>query len=454
MRSMQPAPTAETRRRAPDLIARLVPDAITASVILTLLMAAVALVMGNSIARIADAYQQGLWMLLQFTMQMTLVIVLSAALSVTPHFRRGITSLAQLPRTPKQIVILTFLVSGAASYLFWGLGYALGPLIAILFAANAEKRGIAVDFPFLLGVTYAAQALWQYGLSSSGPLLIASHGHFLENTIGVVPLSTTIWSPAALIHEATYACAAILLACRLLPKQSRGVSKYPDAFALAQPITTQKESAEGLSFAQRLENSRVINIAMSLLMAGWLFTHYFVKRLGYDINTLNTTLLLLTFLLYGSVKLFAKAVEQSAGRSWAVLILYHLYAGVAGLVQFTNVGERVSAFAASISTTFTFPLITALAGTVFACFIPSSGGQFAVQGYVTVKSAMAVGVSMQRGILALGVGDHMGNFLTPFWYLVVAAIARVNFRIFFGYGFLFAGLWFVIGVLVFTFAPC
>ena len=137
---------------------------------------------------------------------------------------------------------------------------------------------------------------------------------------------------------------------------------------------------------------------------------FFIKRLGYDLNTLNTTLLMLTLLLYGSVKQFAKSIEQSAGRSWAVIILYHLYAAVAGLVQFTNVGERVSAFASSISNTYTFPLITALAGTVFACFIPSSGGQFAVQGFVTVKSALAVGVSAQRGILALGVGDHMGGF--------------------------------------------
>jgi len=48
----------------------------------------------------------------------------------------------------------------------------------------------------------------------------------------------------------------------------------------------------------------------------------------------------------------------------------------------------------------------------------------------------------------------MGNFLTPFWYVLVAGIARVDFRIFFGYGFLFAAIWFIIGVVVFTFAPC
>src|SRR5215471_1789151 len=121
-------------QRFPDLIARLVPDAITASVILTLMMLAIALGLGNSLTRIMDAYHQGLWMLLQFTMQMTLIIVLSSALASTPFFRRAVAALARAPRTQRQFVALAFLASGMASYIYWGLGYALGPMIAIFFA--------------------------------------------------------------------------------------------------------------------------------------------------------------------------------------------------------------------------------------------------------------------------------------------------------------------------------
>jgi short subunit fatty acids transporter len=67
---------------------------------------------------------------------------------------------------------------------------------------------------------------------------------------------------------------------------------------------------------------------------------------------------------------------------------------------------------------------------------------------------MAVGVSVQRGILALSVGDHIGNLTTPFWCVVLAGIARLDFRKFFGYCLVFAAIWFVVGVVVFTFAPC
>jgi short-chain fatty acids transporter len=241
----------------------------------------------------------------------------------------------------------------------------------------------------------------------------------------------------------------------MMPKTVRPISSFPESHALAKVAgPLEKEELHGMSLAQRLERSPLVPLALASLLAGWLYYHFVMKRLSLDINSLNTTLLMLTLLLHRTVKRFGAALEQGAGRSWAVIVLYHLYAGVAGLIQFTAVGDRVARLAASICTAATFPLITAAAGALFACFIPSSGGQWTVQGFVTVKTAMAVGVSAQRGILALGVGDHVGNLITPFWYVVIAGIARVNFRSFFGYGVVFGVIWFVIGVIVFTFAPC
>jgi short-chain fatty acids transporter len=438
-----------------NVMARWVPDAITAAVMLTFLTLAIALALGNPLLRVMDSYHQGLWMLLGFTMQMTLILVLSLALATTPFFRRAIARLARVPNTRNQFIVLAFLSAGVTSYVYWGLGYALNPMISIYFAAEAERKRVDIDFPFLLAVTTAAQALWQYGLSSSAPLLVASQGHFLQSIIGIIPLSTTIWSPAAMIHEVAFSVAAILAACWMMPKRVRPISSFPESCALAKAVEPlKKESPNGMGLAQRLERSPLVPLALSCTLAGWLYYHFVTKHLSHDINSLNTTLLMLTLLLHRTVKRFGAALEQGAGRSWAVIVLYHLYAGVAGLIQFTSVGDKVARMAASICTASTFPFITAAAGALFACFIPSSGGQWTVQGFVTVKTAMAVGVSVQRGILALGVGDHVGNFITPFWYVVIAGIARVDFRTFFGYGVVFGVIWFVVGVIVFTFAPC
>ena len=71
-------PPADRIARFANRLANLVPDAMSSSVILLLTVVGVALAIGNSPGAISDAYYRGLWMLLPFTMQMTLILVLSA----------------------------------------------------------------------------------------------------------------------------------------------------------------------------------------------------------------------------------------------------------------------------------------------------------------------------------------------------------------------------------------
>ncbi len=162
--------------RFAQVIGRFVPDAITASVILLLLLLVTALVLGNPLIKVMDAYYQGLWMLLPFTMQMTLIIVLSCVLGSTPFFRKTIVALSRIPRTANQVVILAVMLSALAAYLYWGLGIALGPIIAVYFAREAERKNIQIDFLFFLAVIWGANAVWQFGFSASAPLLVATPG--------------------------------------------------------------------------------------------------------------------------------------------------------------------------------------------------------------------------------------------------------------------------------------
>ena len=78
----------------PRAIGRLTPDAISAAAIMLLALGAAALLLGNPVETVMDAWYRGLWMLLPFTMQMTLVLVLSGVVGQTPHFR----SLIHAPR--------------------------------------------------------------------------------------------------------------------------------------------------------------------------------------------------------------------------------------------------------------------------------------------------------------------------------------------------------------------
>ena len=434
------------------VMGRFVPDAITASVILLLILACMALAMGNSASKTLDAYYQGLWMLLPFTMQMTLIIVLSSVLGATPFFKTAITRLSRLPKTQFQAVALSVLVIAAASYLYWGLGIAMTPLVAVHFAREAERKGIPLDFLFFLALLWAANAAWQFGLSSSAALLMATPGHFLEKTTGIIPLSTTIWSPAAIILEVSFVSILIVVGFLLMPKRCRPVSEFPDACKLTEEGKAIDPGAA--NFSERLERNPIVPMLICVILIGWLYNHFVIKHLSLDINSLNTILLFSCLLLHRTIYRFTQGLQLAVVSAWPVIIIYHLYAGVAGIIQFTSVGEVLAGVVSSVSTPYTFPALAAFSGTVVAIFVPSSGGQWVIQGYVTSAAATAAGVTVQRGLLALSVGDHMGNLVAPFWYVIVGGIARVNFREFFGYGLIFALLWFVLGVVVFTFAPC
>src|SRR5688572_1235289 len=232
-----------------------VPDAITASVVFLFIVAAAALLIGTPSASVMDAYYRGLWMLLPFTMQMTLIIVLGSALSASPLVRRIVIAVSRLPRSTNGVVGGAVLLAAGVSYLHWGLGYALTPVIAVYFAREAEKKGVSMDFPFLLASAYAGSSVWQFGLSASAALLVATPGHFLESSIGVVPLRNTIWSFAAIFHVVAFTASAILLARWVMPRVRSPISEFPESRELAESTEAVSEPPQALS--SRLERSPV-----------------------------------------------------------------------------------------------------------------------------------------------------------------------------------------------------
>ena len=451
-----PAPV-DRLTRFSQVIGRFIPDAMSTAVLMLVLLAAAALATGNPATQVMDAFYRGLWMLLPFTMQMTLILVLSSTLGAAPVFRRVVARLSRIPTTRGGVVSLACLVVACLAYLYWGLAVALGPLVAIYFAREAEHKGISLDFPFLLATVTAAGSVWQYGLSSSAALLMNTPGHFLEKQTGLMPLATTIWAPATLVFIAIFFVAVIVAARFLNPSQPEPLSRFPDAYHLADPIAVAEaepiDVAMVSTMSDRVERSSVPLLFLCGALGAWLYYHFFVKGAGLELNSLNTILLMLALLVHRTVKNFTGALQTAILSCWPIVVMYHLYGGVAGLIQFTTVGASFAGAFAAISTRYTFPFLTALASTIVASFVPSSGGQWVIQGFVTTTAANTVGVSVQRGLLAVGIGDQMGNLITPFWAAIGAGMARIDFRRFIGYQFAYAAIWFIVGVLIFTFLP-
>jgi len=446
-----------------DWLARIcehyVPDALTTSIIMMVGLAALALTLGNTVTETVDAYYRGLWRLMAFTMQMTLMLTLSLVLAETPLFKKGVVRLSRLPRSYPQVVIGAVLVTAVIAYANWGLSIALGPLVAIHFCKQAERKGIPVDFNWIMAILAGAGSVWQFGLSASAPLQMTAENNFLADRTPPMPLSTTIWSPAAITMVISFLAVTMVVGILFGPKKRKPISAYAESNKLAEAAITGELAthvdvvAKG-TFAQKIERTRMTLIPMWIALGAWLAYHFFSKKASLDINSMITILLLSCFLLHGTVARFSEALQRVIVSVWPIVVMYHLYAGVGGLIEYTEVAAWVTNSIAPISNAYSLPLLTAAISTVVATFIPSSGGQWAIQGAVTVTTAEAAGISVQRNLLALSVGDHMGNLVSPFWAVVGAGIARVDFRKIFGYRLIFAAIWFIMGVTIFTFLPC
>lgn len=448
---------------------RFVPDAITTAIVLMVILFVASMMLGSGaeeeslverLGYTVDAYYRGLWMLLAFTMQMTLVLVLSLVLAEAPIFKGSVRTLSRIPKTSTGVIIGACMFSAVIAYANWGLSLALGPMIAVHFCKQAEMKGIKVDFLWLMAVMAGVGSIWQFGLSASAPLLMTAETNPLYEKVGIMPLSTTIFSPASLIMIGSFLLTTLLVGVFLMPKNPRQISEFAESNALAESVITAevpakaKDGDKNYSFAQRLERMSWTLLPLYLALGAWIYYHFFTKEGSLDINSMVTILLLSCLVFHRSIFRFTTALQKVLVSAWPVIVLYHLYAGVAGLIQYTQVGESFARLVEPISTPFTFPALTAMISTVVATFIPTSGGQWVIQGDITVTTAMAAGVTAQRGLLALSVGDHMGNLISPFWAVVGAGIARVDFRLMFGYRLIFAAIWFTIGVLCFTFLPC
>jgi short-chain fatty acids transporter len=96
-----------------------------------------------------------------------------------------------------------------------------------------------------------------------------------------------------------------------------------------------------------------------------------------------------------------------------------------------------------------FGVLSFLSAGLLNLFIPSGGGQWAVQGPILVESALALGVAPSTAVMAMAYGDQWTNMLQPFWALPLLAITGVRARDIIGYSVIWmvaGGVWIAAGL--------
>ena len=192
--------------------------------------------------------------------------------------------------------------------------------------------------------------------------------------------------------------------------------------------------------ADKMEHSKILWAITVLAGIVWTVQYFagVVKSGGsvanaLNLNVVNFIFLFLGLLMHGDLRRYVDAIGEAAGGSAGVLLQFPFYAGIMGMMVAKNadgvsLAGIISDFFVNISTDTTFPLWTFLSAGIVNFFVPSGGGQWAVQGPIVMPAAAKMGIEPGRAGMAIAWGDQWTNMIQPFWALPALGVAGLSAR--------------------------
>ena len=417
------------------------PDAFLFVIILTFITFLLSLSFTDSSSvEIINAWGNGLPKLFTFTAQICIIMITAHALAHTDPIERLLNKVGSLPTSANQAYALVAFVSGVASLFAWSFGLIVGGLIAKFVAIGCQKKSIKVHYPLIVASAYSGYVIWHMGYSSSAALFVASENHSLVDKIGVLPVTETIFSSFNIIMALVTLLIITILAPLMRPKNSKNIIEV-DAKKL---FKKEKKGINKISnIAEVIENNRKISFLFGFVILFFILNTFYTEGFSLDLNIVSWTFLCLGLLLSNSSIHYVKLVNNAAITVGPIILQYPFYAGIMGIMADTGLINILANQIALISSTETLPFFSFLSGGLVNMFIPSGGGQWAVQGPVMIEAAEILGVNPSFVVLGVAYGDQWTNMIQPFWTIPLLAIAGLHMRQIMGYTFvvfIFTGL--------------
>lgn len=431
---------------------RFLPSPFSIAILLTFFTALLALLLTQDtlstespkIVQIIGFWEKGFWELLQFAMQMMLILVLGHVLALSTPINKMINKLLFLcTNTAKAAFFVTFFTMLIALF-NWGLGLVFGAIFARKVGEYAQQKKLKLNYPLIGAAGYSGLMVWHGGLSGSAPVIIAGEGHFLADKIGVLPLSDTVFSAMNIV-----ASIAILI---LVPSLMYWLGKRTKSttFVLSAPtlMTERQGGPRTISGAEKIDHSVVLASIFGGLIIGWsVYKAFIANGLSFlTLNYINFLLFGLGIILHGNIHNFTQAVSKAIQGSSGIMIQFPLYAGIMGIMKYSGLITVFSDFFVSIATDVTFPIFTFISAGIVNVFVPSGGGQWAVQGPIIVEAAQQLQVPMSKCVMALAYGDQLTNMMQPFWALPLLGITGLKAKEILPYTLCLMGL----GIVIFS----
>ena len=399
------------------------------------------LAFGATPAATVQAFGDGFWSLIPFTMQMAFVVIGGYVLATAPVVARFIDVLARAPRSGRGAVVYIALVSMLASLLSWGFSLVFGGLLV---RALARRRGLNMDYRAAGAAAYLGLgAIWAMGLSSSAAQLQANPASMPPGLLaitGVLPFSQTIflWQSIALTSVLIVVSLLICWATAPSKANARGAGHF-DIGELATPSLPPRTRP-----GEWLEYSPLLSMAIGLLGLGWL-GHEFASKPAVtaiaNLNTYNFLFLTLGIVLHWRPRSFLDAVSRAVPSTTGVLIQFPLYGSIAALLTQTpgrdgqTLAHHLSSVFVHVANADTFPVVMGAYSAVLGFFVPSGGGKWLVEAPYVMQAANDLHVHLGWAVQVYNAAEAIPNLINPFWMLPLLGVLGLRARDVVGYTF-------------------
>lgn len=434
-----------------DITERWVPDAWVVCMMLT----TVAIVLcifgaGATVEETVLAWGEGVWKLLALAMQFTIAMVAAHACVASRPVYRFFSWLASLPNPskPVQAIFLAGVFSLITGYLNW----AFCLVSCALFTPFILSKNPNVDVRLLICAAYIGiGTVWHGGLSGSAPLILATPGNPLLDPSGgtavvdrLYPVTETLFNTFNVVFLFVIGGVALATVCLLHPSSGARTITREQAEALLPKPPQIDERAD--TPAAHIDQFRGW-IVLAIVLLAYPLGHSIVNRgfgTSWTINAYNISFLVLAMLLHGRAPSFLRACRNGVDAAWGIIVQFPFYAGIFGLLQFTNLGKWLGEFFANVATTAVYPWVVYAYSGFMNLFVPSAGSKWMIEAPFLIPAGEQLDVSVVTITLAYAYGDATTNLIQPFFAIPILAVTRMRFGDIVGYTFLVAFVCFLV----------
>ena len=414
---------------------RWIPEPFVFALVLTLVVAVLAVAFTDSApVDVTGHWYRGFWMLLEFGMQMVLILTTGYAIALTPIASRAIDRLARFARTPGSVYVVVLVAGGLFNLVSWGW-----TVLAAVLARELALRVRGIDYAYLVACVYVSSQPWVGGFSSSIPLLLNTDSNFLIES-GVleqtVPATATLGSTLNIAYIAVFFAVVPLLMWSMRPssRAARSMDELRDGDGKGLETVIEeadRHRIDGNCVSDRLNNGWLLQALVAFDALWYIARHFADNGFDLDLNIMIFAFFALGLLAHATPMRYVVAMKRACANISGIIFQYPFYAGIMGIMMFSDLGGLVSTWLAAGATLDTLPLIAQFAGAVVNFAIPSAGGEWAVIGPSLTETALELTAHLPpaeqqayvaRIAMAVAYGETSTNLLQPFFLLVVLPI--------------------------------